>query len=86
MDALQRQVDPLERQALAEELGQPLNWQTMDLDELRVMAQARHARTRGRPRHGGGYPKQPATGTHSTQNFNLIEPRSISTTITAEPG
>ena len=71
MDALQRQADRLERNALGEELEHPLNWQTMELEELRALAAQRRSRSRTRT-HAGGYPKpkaQPATGTHSTENY-----------------
>ena len=71
MDALQRQADRLERNALGEELEHPLNWQTMELEELRALAAQKRSRSRTRP-HAGGYPKpkaQPATGTHSTENY-----------------
>jgi hypothetical protein len=69
MDALRRQAERLERSALAEELGHPLNWQTTDMDELRALAD-NHRRNRNRVQRPK--PKvQPATGAHSTQNFNL---------------
>ena len=52
------------RNALAEELGHPLNWQTMDVEELRAMVYHR----RGRPNRTQARPKpqpapQPAQGT-----------------------
>ena len=69
MEALRRQAERLERSALAEELGHPLNWQTTDMDELRAMAD-NHRRNRNRAQRPK--PKaQPATGAHSTQNFQL---------------
>ena len=68
--ALGRYAERLERQNLAQELDEPMGWQTMDLGELRALAQNRRNRMRtqdGRPK-SRAMPKA-ATGTHSTENY-----------------
>ena len=76
MDALQRRADRLERNSLGAELGHPLNWQTMELDELRALAanlqrRQRTRRERSQSRAPTRPKAQPATGTHATENYNL---------------
>ena len=58
MAAMDRQAERLERKALAEELGHPINWEKEDIEQLRVMVAARHEH----PRRQCNWPPQPKAG------------------------
>ena len=68
MEALRKMATRLERQRLEEELGHPINWQNVDIDELRNMGTARNTRRQQGTQVAQTIPV-PATGTHSGQNF-----------------
>ena len=83
LGALNRYAERFERQELAQELDQPMGWQTMEIGQLRAMANNRRTRqnTQDRPHRNPKAKAQPkaeaapgtnagtATGIHSAENF-----------------